>query len=59
MASKKSQLEEKKQSKEQAMQQALNEKFTKLYKRIQSVCKKYRTMFRPSIYDTKMNRYRF
>ena len=59
MTSKKSQLEEKKQHKEQALQQALNEKFSKLYKQTESVCKKYRSMFRPSIYDTKMNRYRF
>jgi len=26
---------------------------------IEPHCKKYRAMFRPSVYDTKMNRYRF
>ena len=41
------------------MQQALSEKFSKIYKQTEPFCRKYRTMFRPSIYDTKMNRYRF
>lgn len=39
--------------------QALSEKSNRLKKRIEDYCKKYKSMYRPSIYDTKMQRYRF
>jgi len=38
---------------------ALSEKSTRIKKQIETYCRKYKSMYRPSIYDTKVNRYRF
>jgi hypothetical protein len=51
--------EEKKHSKEQAQLLAQSEKSNRIKKIVESDCKKYKSMYRPSIYDTKVNRYRF
>ena len=56
---KKSQLEEKKVNKEQIAQQVNSQKHTQIRKMIEPICKKFHAMFRPSVYDTKMNKYRF
>lgn len=52
-------IEEKKATREQALQQALSQKSSRIRKNIENICKKFHTMLRPSIYDSKFMRYRF
>jgi len=59
MINKKASNDDRKLNKETAQMLALSEKSNRIKKQIEAYCRKYKSMYRPSIYDTKVNRYRF
>jgi hypothetical protein len=48
-----------KENTNEAVLKALTEKSNRIKKRIEDHCKQYKSMYRPSIYDTKMQKFRF
>lgn len=48
-----------KENSNEAALKALSEKSNRIKKRIEEHCKQYKSMYRPSIYDTKMQKFRF
>jgi len=59
ITNKKASQDDKKNNKENAQLIALSEKSNRIKRKIEDSCKKYKSFYRPSIYDTKLNRFRF